>query len=201
MTDLNGFDTILGLGIGVGLAAASGLRVFVPLLVLSIASRAGYVHLSQGFDWIATTPATVAFGAATVLEIGAYYVPWLDNLLDTIAGPAAVVAGIVASASVLVDVPPLLKWSIAIVAGGAAAGAVQASTSVLRLKSTAVTGGLANPLLATAELVGSLVTSALAIVAPLIAILLIGFVVFIVYRFSRRLFRDSGAAPAAGASG
>lgn len=201
MTDLNGFDTILGLGIGVGLAAASGFRVFVPLLVLSVASRAGYVHLSQGFDWIATTPATVAFGAATVLEIGAYYVPWLDNLLDTIAGPAAVVAGIVASASVLVDVPPLLKWSIAIVAGGAAAGAVQASTSVLRLKSTAVTGGLANPLLATAELVGSLVTSALAIVAPLIAILLIGFVVFIVYRFSRRLFRDSGAAPAAGARG
>jgi hypothetical protein len=192
--DINAFDAVLGVGIGLGLAAAAGLRVFVPLLVLSIAGRAGYVPLSSGFEWIGTTPALVAFGAATLLEVGAYYVPWLDNLLDTLAAPAAVLAGIVASASVMTELPPLVKWSIAIIAGGAAAGAVHASTSLLRLKSTATTGGLANPLVASTELAGSALLSILAIVVPLVALVLLGLILFGIYRVSRRLLRGQRAA-------
>jgi hypothetical protein len=199
MPDVNVFslDTLLSVGVGLGLAAAAGFRVFVPLLVLSLAARAGYVPLSSGFEWVASTPALLAFGTATVLEIGAYYVPWLDNLLDTLAVPAAMVAGVIASASVMTDLPPVLKWSVALIGGGAAAGVVQTSTALLRLKSTATTAGLANPLLATTELVGSVITSVLAIVLPLLALLLIALALFVIYRVSRRLLKRTGPAPAA----
>jgi len=197
MAEINVFslDTLLSIGVGLGLAAAAGFRVFVPLFVLSLAARAGYVPLSSGFEWIASTPALLSFGTATVFEIGAYYVPWLDNLLDTLAAPAAIVAGVVASASVMTDLPPVLKWSVALIGGGAAAGVVQTSTSLLRLKSTATTAGLANPILATTELVGSVTTSVLAIVLPLLALLLIAVVLYVIYRVSRRLLRRTGPAP------
>jgi hypothetical protein len=199
MPDVNVFslDTLLSVGVGLGLAAAAGFRVFVPLLVLSLAARAGYVPLSSGFEWVASTPALLAFGTATVVEVGAYYVPWLDNLLDTLAVPAAMVAGVIASASVMTDLPPVLKWSVALIGGGAAAGVVQTSTALLRLKSTATTAGLANPLLATTELVGSVITSVLAIVLPLLALLLIALALFVIYRVSRRLLKRTGPAPAA----
>ena len=197
MAEINVFslDTLLSIGVGLGLAAAAGFRVFVPLFVLSLAARAGYVPLSSGFEWIASTPALLSFATATVFEIGAYYVPWLDNLLDTLAAPAAIVAGVVASASVMTDLPPVLKWSVALIGGGAAAGVVQTSTSLLRLKSTATTAGLANPILATTELVGSVTTSVLAIVLPLLALLLIAVVLYVIYHVSRRLLRRTGPAP------
>jgi len=199
MAEINVFslDTLLSIGVGLGLAAAAGFRVFVPLFVLSLAARAGYVPLSSGFEWIASTPALLSFGTATVFEIGAYYVPWLDNLLDALAAPAAIVAGVIASASVMTDLPPVLKWSVALIGGGAAAGVVHTSTSLLRLKSTATTAGLANPIVATTELIGSVATSVLAIVLPLLALLLIALVLFVIYRVSRRLLRRTGPAPAA----
>lgn len=193
MSDVSTWQAAMSVGIGLGLAAAAGFRIFVPLLVLSLAARAGSLPLAAGFEWIASTPALIAFATATVIEIGAYYVPWLDNLLDTIATPTAVVAGILASASVMTDLPPLLKWSVAIVGGGVAAGAVAGSTSLLRLKSTATTAGLANPLFATVELVGSVVTSVLAIVLPLVVLLFVGLLIFAIYRLSRRVPR--GARP------
>ena len=102
-------DAFLSLGVGLGLSAACGFRVFVPLLVASIAAQAGYLSLSPGFEWIGTPQALYAFATATLLEVLAYYIPWLDNALDAIATPAAVIAGMVARASVLTDLPPLLK--------------------------------------------------------------------------------------------
>lgn len=187
-------ETLLSVGVGIGLAAAAGFRVFVPLLVLSLAARAGWVPLSAGFEWLGSTAATVAFASATVLEVGAYYVPWLDNLLDTINAPTAVVAGMIATASVVTDLPPLLKWSIAIVGGGGAAGLVAGSTSLLRLKSTAFTGGLGNPVIATTELVGSVVTSVLAVLVPILVLLFVLLLVFVIWRVSRKLSAPSAAA-------
>src|SRR3954463_3288084 len=114
-------DSILSILIGLGLAAACGFRVFVPLLIMSLASRAGVGHLAlgPGFAWIGSTPALLSFAVATVLEIAGYYIPWIDNLLDTVATPAAVVAGIVVTASAMTtDVSPFLKWTLAVVAGG-----------------------------------------------------------------------------------
>ena len=165
-------DTLLSIGIGLGLAAACGFRVFVPLLIASLAAHGGYLSLASGFEWVGTPPALYAFATATVLEVLAYYVPWLDNALDAIATPAAVIAGMLVGAAVFTDLPPLVKWSLAIIAGGTAAGMVQGATGLLRLKSGLFTGGLGNPLVATLELIGALLMAAVALMAPLVALLL-----------------------------
>jgi hypothetical protein len=188
-------ESLLGIGVGLALAAAAGFRVFVPLLVLSLAARSGAIELSPSFDWLATTSASIALGTAMVLEIAAYYVPFFDNLLDTIAAPVAVLAGIVASASVLTDLPPWLQYSIAIIGAGGTAGVVHASTSLLRLKSSAATAGIGNPILATLELGGSLLVAVLAVLAPLLALAAVVLMVWIVAkRVNARRPRNARAA-------
>jgi hypothetical protein len=182
-------ELLLSLGVGLGLAAACGFRIFLPLFALGAAARAEWLPLAGGFEWLATTPALAAFAAATALEIGAYYVPWLDNLLDAAATPAAVAAGALASASVLTDLPPLLQWSVALVGGGTAAGIVSGATSLLRLGSTATTGGAGNPLVATAEWVASALMALLAILIPVLAFVVLGVLVFGIYRLARRALR------------
>jgi hypothetical protein len=167
-----GLEGLISVAIGLGLAAACGFRVFTPLLIAGLAAHWGRLPLAGGFEWLGTTPALLAFGTATLLEIGAYYIPWVDHALDLLATPAAVLAGMVAAASVVTDLPPLLKWTVTIIGGGGAAGAMQAATVLLRLKSTALTGGLANPVVATVELMGSVITAVLAIVLPVLAVAL-----------------------------
>ncbi len=165
---------LLSFAIGIGLAAACGFRIFIPMVVMSLASRAGYLSLGDDFEWIASTPALVIFGLATIFEIGAYYVPFLDNLLDTLATPSAVIAGILATASQVTEVHPLLGWSVAIVAGGGAAGLVQGLTTFGRQVSSLATAGFGNPILSTAEAGASVLFTLLAVfVAPLGAILVV----------------------------
>lgn len=161
---------VLAVALGLGLAAAAGFRVFVPLLTAGLAANTGYLNLSSGFDWLSSTPALIALGTATVLEVGAYYVPWLDNTLDALASPAAVAAGILASAAVITDVPPMVRWLVAIVGGGGVAGLIQGATVVARLKSSTLTGGIGNPVIATLELLGSAIVALLALFLPLIAL-------------------------------
>lgn len=165
-------ETLLALLVGIGLSAACGFRVFVPLLVMSIAAHSGHLELSEGFQWIASDVAVGAFALATVLEIVAFYVPWLDNLLDSIATPAAIIAGTIVTAAMVSDMSPFLKWTLAAIAGGGAAGLVQTATVLTRGASTATTGGLGNPIFATIELGGAFLTSTLAIWLPLVAICL-----------------------------
>jgi hypothetical protein len=166
--------------IGVGLSAACGFRVFVPLLALSIANQLGLISLSPGFEWIGTDAATVAFAIATVLEISGYFIPWLDHLLDTIATPAAVLAGVLATASLLDDFSPFARWALAIIAGGGVAGMVQASTVALRGLSFTTTGGLANPAFSLLETLGAVGLSLFAILIPIIAVVLVVALVFFV---------------------
>jgi Domain of unknown function (DUF4126) len=166
-------DTVLSLLIGLGLAAACGFRVFVPLLVMSLASRAEVGHLVLGphFAWIGSTPALIAFSVATVLEIAGYYIPWVDNLLDTIATPTAIVAGIIVTASAVSDMSPFLKWTLAVLAGGGTTAVFQGITATARHISSFTTGGLGNPVLATAEAGGSALLAVLAITLPVVAFL------------------------------
>src|SRR3979409_2491408 len=121
-------ETIFSACLGIVLSAACGFRVFVPLLIMSIAALSGHLHLAHGFEWIGSYPALVAFSVATCLEVAGYYFPWVDHLLDTIATPAAIVAGTIVTASMVADVSPFLKWTLAIIAGGGAAGMVQGTT-------------------------------------------------------------------------
>jgi hypothetical protein len=187
-------ESLLSIAAGLALAAATGFRVFVPLLVVSVAARSGWLDLSPAFAWVATTPALTALSTATVLEVAAYYVPFLDNLLDAISTPAAVVAGMIASASVLVDVPPWLRYTIAIAGAGSTAGVVAASTTMLRLKSSALTAGLGNPVLATLELFGAFAVALVAVLAPFLAVVaVLALVAFTVRRLARRSRRRTVA--------
>src|SRR5207237_4704081 len=166
-------ETLLSICLGIGLSAACGFRIFVPLLVMSIAALSGHLSLAHGFEWIGSYPALISFSVATCLEIAGYYIPWLDHLLDTMATPAAIVAGTIITASMVTEVSPLLKWTLAIIAGGGVAGLVQGTTVLVRGASGVTTGGLANPVVSTLELAGSIVTSILALVAPVLVVFLI----------------------------
>ncbi len=158
-----------GFVIGIGLSAACGFRVILPFLGLSIAAMNGYVSLAPEFQWIGTWPALIAFATAATLEIGAYYIPWMDNLLDAVTTPLAVAAGTIAAASVMSDVSPFMKWSIALIAGGGMAGAVQTGTALVRGMSTVSTGGLANVVISTVELAGAVIATTLSLLAPVVA--------------------------------
>ncbi len=166
-------DLLLALCVGLGLAAACGFRVFVPLLVMSIAANAGHLELAYGFEWVGSPVALVALGMATALEIAAYYVPWLDNLLDTLATPAAVIAGTLAMAAQISDTSPFLQWSLAIIAGGGAAAVVQLGTTTVRAASTMLTGGLGNGAVSSGEAAGATLIAFLAVAVPVLAAALV----------------------------
>ncbi len=166
-------EMLLSLAVGIGLAAACGFRVFVPLLLLNLAALGGYISLPAGFAWMGSWQATIAFAAATIAEILGYYIPWVDNVLDSIATPAAVIAGTLTTAATITDMNPFLKWMLALIAGGGVAGLVQASTVAFRTKSSLATAGTANPIFSTLELVGSLMTSLIAIFIPVVGLILI----------------------------
>ena len=173
---------IMGVCVGIGLSATCGFRVFVPMLGMSIACKAGHLTLSHGFEWIASWPAIIAFSIAVIIEVCGYYIPWLDNLLDSIATPAAIVAGTVVTAAMVGDVSPFLRWSLAIITGGGVAGVVQTSSVLVRGTSTATTGGAGNPIVSTGELIASIVGTILSIVLPVIAVIVMVFIAFIIIR-------------------
>jgi hypothetical protein len=183
-----GMETFIGITVGIGLSAACGFRVFVPLLVMNLATITGHLHLAPGFEWIGSDYATIAFGTATIVEILAYYIPWLDHVLDLIASPAAIIAGMVVTASVVMDISPFLKWTLAIIAGGGAAAIVQGVTVTLRTKSSALTAGMGNVLVSSVELVGSIVTALLAIIVPILCLILLALLCMIVIWKAGRLF-------------
>lgn len=190
MPHMAGTDLALPIALGVGLATAVGLRVFLPLMLVSLAAFSGHLALSSGFTWLGTAPALVMLSAATAVEILAYYIPGIDNLLDAIATPAALIAGAVVAAAVMTDLPPIVRWSTAVIAGGGAAGLTQTLTALLRAKSTLLTGGLGNHVIATGELGGALGISLLALAAPFVALALVVCVAWFVLRAVRRRLRS-----------
>ncbi len=173
--------------LGIALAASCGFRVFVPMLVVSIAGYSGYVDLAPNFAWIGSLPALIVFAIATIIEIVAYYVPWLDNLMDTIATPTAIVAGVLVSASFITGMHPLFKWVLAIVAGGGAAGLVQTATVGVRTLATTATARVGNPVFSTFENIAAITISILSVVLPILGIILAFAVVFILIYFSLKM--------------
>jgi hypothetical protein len=188
-------ESLLSIALGIGLAAAAGFRIFVPLLVAGVAARSGFFPLTEGFQWLASTPAMLMLGTAAVIEVLAYYVPGVDHLLDLVAGPAAVVAGVVASASVMTDIPPAVMWPVAVIAGGGVAGFTKGATALLRAKSGVMTAGLANPVVATVETVGSTVVAVLAVAVPLLCLALVVALLCAAARKTGRLLFSGGRGP------
>jgi hypothetical protein len=176
----------VALCLGIALASAAGLRVFLPLLAFSAASALGFHTPGPPLEWLASPLAVVLLGVAAAVEVAAYYVPVLDNLLDTIAAPLAVVAGTMLVAAPLADLPPMLRWTAAVVAGGGAAGLTQGLTTLLRAKSTLLTGGAGNVAVSTGELGGALLLSVFALLLPVAAVaLLVACLVWVLRRIRR----------------
>ena len=165
------------LTLGIALSAASGFRVFIPLLLSNLAVKAGIFTLASNFSWMGSTTATVLLTIALLVELAAYYIPFLDNLLDGLAAPAAVLAGTLLTSSFLQIEDPLLQWGLGLVAGGGVAGTIQAGTSLLRLASSKFTAGLGNGFLATVEnaiaTIFSLITLWIPLVVAIFALLLV----------------------------
>ena len=193
-------DVIVAICAGVALAAACGFRVFLPLLGLSVGVATDALNAGPGMEWVGSPTALIVLGVASALEVAAYYIPVVDHLLDTIASPAAVVAGTVVAGVLLPfgdEIHPAVKWAAALIAGGGAAGVVQAGTVATRALSGATTGTVANPVVATIENVCSLVLSILAVVVPIVAalvvVLVIAWVVRAIGRWRRRRAARAGA--------
>lgn len=194
--DLSTFTPLLTILLGIGLAAATGFRVFLPFLVAGLAARAGWLPLSTGFEWLATTPALLMLGSAAAFETFAYYIPGVDHLLDFLATPATIGAGIVVSAAAMADVPPIVMWPVAVIAGGGIAGLMKGSAALVRAQTGLATGGLSNPVVSTFENAGAVLVSVLAILLPVICILaVVALLVWVIRRAGRLLF---GARPKRG---
>ncbi|GAA4270321.1 DUF4126 domain-containing protein [Hyunsoonleella aestuarii] len=183
-------ETIISICLGIGLAASVGFRVFLPLFVLSLASYFNVWQLNESWEWVGSITALITLGVATLIEICAYYIPYVDNLLDSIAVPLAALAGTTVMLSTVADLSPVITWSLAIIAGGGTAAVITGSTSTARLASTATSGGLANPIVTTIETGVSIVMAIVSVFLPLIAIILVLFIFLIIF-FTFKKFKSS----------
>ena len=160
----------LALCVGVSLSAACGFRIFVPLLAMALGVRMGGLDIDENLAWVGSDAAIACLGAATIVEVLAYYIPVVDNFLDSIAGPAALMAGALVTGGMLGSLPDWLQWSTGIVAGAGVAGTVQLGTTAVRAASTTTSAGVGNPVVSTAENIMSTIGSFLAVVAPFLAV-------------------------------
>lgn len=183
------YHTIQAIALGIALSACCGFRIFIPLLIASVAAYNGWFNFTEDLQWMGSLPAIICFATAAITEIAAYYFPFLDNLLDAAATPLAIAAGTVMAFAIIPTHAhePLLRWSIALMAGGVSAGSIHIGTGLLRLFSTKATLGTGNPLVATGENALAVTVSVLSFVIPVvIASILILVVCWIFYKGIRR---------------
>lgn len=189
-TSMNSSMLAVDLLLAISLSAASGFRVFVPFLTLSLAAIIGHLDLPSTLDWAETPQAAALFGLALTLEILGFSIPWFDHAVDVIATPAAVIAGTVLTAAIAPDMDPLIRWTLALTAGGGTAGATKSIMALLRGASTAISGGLSNPILALLELLAAIALSVLAITVPIAAgLVVLGLIGTALYRLGKWMIR------------
>lgn len=180
------FETVLSILLGIGLAASVGFRIFLPLFALSISAYFNVWELNDNWEWIGSVPALVALGVATLVEIFAYFIPWVDNLLDSVAVPMAAIAGTAVMVSTIADLNPIITWALAIIAGGGTATAIKSTAATGRIASSTTTGGLANPLLGLVETVVAVVMTALAIFVPILASIIVVIILFTYFKLYQK---------------
>ncbi len=179
-------ETIISICLGIGLAASVGFRIFVPLFALSLAAYFGAWELNDSWQWVGSLSALIVLGVATIAEIFTYYIPYLDNLLDSVAIPLAAIAGTAVMVSTVADLSPVITWALAIIAGGGTATAVASSSGATRLASTTATAGVANPIVSTVETGTSIVMSLLSVFLPYVAVFVVIIIMFVIYKIYRK---------------
>ena len=178
-------ESLISIALGIGLAAAAGFRVFVPLFALSLASYFNVWPLNEQWQWLASPFALMILAAACIAEALAYLIPWFDNLLDTLAVPLAGVAGTAVMASTMADLNPAVTWALAIIGGGGAAAVIKGVNASGRAVSTVTTGGVVNPIFSIWETVSAAFMSFLAIFFPVLAVIAVIIIAFIMYKIWR----------------
>ncbi|MCK0188450.1 DUF4126 domain-containing protein [Arenibacter sp. F20364] len=181
------FETILSIFLGIGLAASVGFRIFLPLFALSLAAYLNLWELNEKWEWIGSLAALITFGVATIVEIFAYFIPWLDNLLDSFAVPMAALAGTAVMVSTASNLDPVITWTLAIIAGGGTATVIKGASATGRLASTATTAGVANPVIGLVETATAAVVTAASIFAPMLAAFLVLIILLVLFRFFRKI--------------
>ncbi|KQT22167.1 hypothetical protein ASG31_02155 [Chryseobacterium sp. Leaf404] len=166
------FPYIASAFFGIGLAAATGFRVFLPLFAVSLSSYLGWIPMNESFEWLAGLPTLIMTGIATVAEILAYYLPFVDNLLDSAAIPLSTVAGSVLFATQFADLGTFPQWALAIIAGGGTAATISSGFAGLRAASTATTAGTGNFIVGSTETAGAGFMTIVSMLAPVIAFVL-----------------------------
>lgn len=180
-------ETIISICLGIGLSASAGFRVFLPLFALSLSSYFNVWELNESWQWIGNLTAVITFGIATLVEIVAYYVPFIDNLLDSIAIPLATIAGTAVMVSTVADLNPVVTWTLAIIAGGGTAAAIKTSTGATRLTSSVSTAGFGNSLVTTVETGTSIVMSVFSIFLPIVAFILVIVVFYGIFKLYKKI--------------
>jgi hypothetical protein len=186
-------EIILSIFLGIGLAASAGFRVFLPLFALSLAASTGLWELNENWQWMGSLTALLVFGVATLAEVFAYFIPWVDNLLDSMAIPLAGLAGTAVMVSTLTGLDPVITWSLAIIAGGGTATAIKGAAAGTRLSSSVGTGGLANPAVSAVETAAAATLSLASILVPVLAAVLVILVLAFVFRVYRKIRPRRGA--------
>jgi uncharacterized membrane protein len=183
-------ETISAIALGIGLSASTGFRVFVPLLVVGLASHFGVLVLDDTFLWIGSTPALLCFGVAAIGEVLTYYIPFIDNMMDSIEMPLSIAAGTLLMTSVFPSDSEWMKWVMGFIIGGGAAATIQSGSAIWRLMSSKITAGTGNWVFSTTEGISAVILSALAIIAPIfVAILMVVLIVVILRIVYYKLLR------------
>lgn len=183
------YHIISAIALGIALSACCGFRIFVPMLAGAIAAYNNWFTVPEDMQWLGSLPAIICFGTAAAVEIAAYYFPFLDNILDAIAAPLAVIAGTVLAFAILPAAgnEPMLRWVTALIAGGATAGTIHVGTGLLRLFSTKATLGTGNPVIASGENAAAVTGAIFSFVVPvIIAGILLVVVCWILITYIRR---------------
>lgn len=180
---------IMSFFLGLGLATAAGFRVFLPLLALSIGAHFNLISLSESWAWVGSLSVILALSIASVFEVLAYYIPWVDNILDSISVPLAAVAGTLLMAVVITDVSPFVQWGLAIIAGGGAASTISATTATTRMASSVATAGVGNSIVSTIETATAFFLSAVSILIPFLGFLMVMLIFFFIYK-AYKSFKD-----------
>ncbi|HRI86104.1 MAG TPA: DUF4126 domain-containing protein [Ignavibacteria bacterium] len=175
-------EIVLSIFLGIGISAASGFRIFIPFLILSIAAYSGYIEVNEEFSWLAGFPAMVSFLAASVIETAGYFNPWMDNMLDTISTPAAIFSGTVLFLSVINENNYYLKLILALIFGGGVAVNIQFLTVKARSVSSVFKSGMGNKIIAGFELLLSVLISIAAISYPIQTSLFVSILIVILYK-------------------
>jgi hypothetical protein len=180
-------ETIISIFLGIGLAASVGFRVFLPLFALSLASYFNVWELNESWQWIGSLAAVITLGVATIVEIGTYYIPFVDNLMDSIAIPLATVAGTAVMVSTVADLSPVVTWALAIIAGGGTAATIKSATGATRLTSSVSTAGIGNPIVTTIETGSSIVMTILSLFLPVVGFIMVIVILFVFYKLYKKI--------------